>query len=141
LRILDVVVAYLLASIASGFLLANIILVMQIGGVGSYVDPFPRPSRDVMGWLFLSFLVFPAVVALYCAAPFLVAALIGEVGRIRAKSFYLLAAILVCLVVDLALLAYHGRDALFFGLKGLPCGAVQGYLYWHFAGRSAGERR
>jgi hypothetical protein len=92
-----------------------------------------------MGWLFFSFLVFPTALALYCAIPFLAAVLIGEAGQIRSRTFYVLAAILVCLAVDLALLAYHGRDALFFGLKALPCGALQGYLYWHFAGRRAGE--
>lgn len=140
MRFINVITAYILSSIASGITLANLVLLTQIISPGSYVDPFPRPDRDTLGWFFLSFLFFPLVVAKFCAVPSLVAALVGELGRIRTRTYHLLTAILVCAVVDLALVAYHGAsDVMMFGLKGVFCGVVQGCVYWRIAGRRAGE--
>lgn len=117
-RLLMIYLAYGLAALASGFLVAHTEYAIQ-----------PAEMITVTGYAFL----VSIMIALY-AAPFAAAtALIGEFRGIRRWWFYAAAGSLTGLVLGLM---FKGPQ--WFPWGGLGYGAVAGLIFWVLAGRRAG---
>lgn len=112
LRISRIVVAYFLASAASGLVVALV--------VGS---PQAAP-------------LITAIIAIYAFPPSLAAIVYGERQGLRNVLNY--SAVAVAIGVALPLITFGPRNGWTLPLTGLAFGPIAGALYWYIAGKHAG---
>ena len=142
-RISVIVWAYFLA------VMAGVVTPIFVGGVLGFLAGGREPLSDALRMGFLALGWFAAPIAFISAVPAAVLIVIAERYRIRSRSYYVLAAISVCVLLAVvaaflfetweqssAWLIYAVPSV---GIFGLIFGPIIGSVYWHIAGRSAGE--
>ena len=132
----QILLAYVMSSFASGFLLGNVMnaLVPDSDSVDlSPLDAF-------LGWLYLTCWMIPATVAAFCFVPAFFIILYAEIYNITKKQYYIIAAMAAGWAIDcIIIIANWERWPPLFGMASLVFGWVGGYIYWRFAGRHAGH--
>lgn len=126
-RLFIILVAYLLAAIASGIVVAFIHFRETIFNQPSVAEQF---DRALMYCYFVTLMI-----VLYAATPTLGVIIYGEWKSVRGARLYVIAG---CLIGGVLPLFVDIVEFLYLVPVGLAFGPVAGWIYWIIAGRRAG---
>ena len=146
-RWVTIAIAYSLASLASGYMFALVLLALELA-LELLSEGAPRRLGAYFAYLLVGFLA-STVICFLAALPAVYVITLAEAYRVRSPAFYAAAGAgvafvwwgAICAIVILAGAPFN--SGLFAGgllLFSLP-GLIGGLVYWWFAGRTAGVLR